>query len=264
MSRTTTCVCILSLVTLLGCAEEKASLLPDGGPRTPTAVADAGARSPTGGTGVDGGIDGGRRDSGRDPDDEDEDVSDEADDQGTDDADDEDVGRGDAGARAITPLVPAVEDGVLAAEHRCNEDARDGISPEVSWTPGPPGTKSYAVTLRVKDMPNPIGTVNPNNWTIFDIPADVTSLPSDIPRGAEITDPIPARQARSSQRLSPASYGYYGPCTLESRYELTVYALDVETLPDVPPEPNAADVEAAIEEHAIPNAVGSVSFSSAP
>ena len=225
-------------------------MLPDGGPLKPTAAADAG--SPMGKPALDAGIDGGRRDAGKR--DDDDDVSDEAEDEGTD-AD----GR-DGGVKSLIKVsIPGVEKGVLAPTFRCNEELTDGISPEISWTPGPVGTRSYAVTLRTLD----VGMVSSPNWTIFDIPADVTLLPEGIPLGAEITAPVAARQARNSQRGGTA-YGYRGPCGRESRYELTVYALDVETLPDIEPEPLAEDVEAAIEKHVLLTGVGSISFTSGP
>ena len=255
MSRTTTCLSILWLVTLMGCAEEKASLLPDGGPIKPATAADAGVGGPTGRPTLDGGLDAGRRDAGGR--DDDDDVSDEPEDEGTDAQRD----AGDDGLSTISVEVPAVDQGELPGEFRCNEDLRNGTSPEITWTPGPAGTKSYALTLRLEDPEIPSEN---NNWTIFDIPANVTSLPPGIPAGAQITEPISARQARNSQRLAPTSYGYYGPCSIEARYELTVYALDVEKLPGLPAQPSTAGVEAAIEMHTIPAGVGSTSFSSAP
>jgi len=264
MSQTATCVCILSLVTLLGCSEEKASQLPDGGPIK--AAVDAGAPRPSGQPTMDGGLDAGQRDASRGRDDEDDvkddEPSDDSDDEGDRDDDDADADAGPAQQGAIKLAVPGIDDdGMLSADYRCDDNElmgvlSGGISPEISWTPGPPGTKSYAVTIRA---------INANlfaHWTIFDIAADVTTLPAHIPLGTEITDPLFARQAKSHSR-SPATYGYFGPCgNGQKEFELSVHALDVAELPGLDPMPLFEDAEEAIDAHTIVST--STTFSSAP
>ena len=47
------------------------------------------------------------------------------------------------------------------------------INPQLSWTPGPEGTKSYAITIYDPDAPTGSGFWH---WILADIPADVTSL----------------------------------------------------------------------------------------
>jgi phosphatidylethanolamine-binding protein (PEBP) family uncharacterized protein len=256
MSQTTTCLCILSLVTLLGCSEEKASLLADGGPILP--AADAGRATPPTARPLDGGLDGGRRDAGRDRDDEGDEGNEDDENAEPEDEGDigPDAGRPTAGNGSMMRVsVPAIDErGILAAAYRCSNGQTGGVSPEISWTPGPPGTRSYAVTLRA------INWVQAANWTIFDIPADVTTLPENIPAGAEIEEPVRARQAYSQSR--PLSLGYFGPCGLEKQYELSVYALKVDALPGLEPEPSFEAVDTAIAANSIGNA--SESFSSAP
>ncbi|MBV8354247.1 MAG: YbhB/YbcL family Raf kinase inhibitor-like protein, partial [Candidatus Eremiobacteraeota bacterium] len=54
--------------------------------------------------------------------------------------------------------------------------AAQRISPQVSWTAGPPGTGSYAVTMFDTDAPTGTGFWH---WIVFNIPPSVTSLPLD-------------------------------------------------------------------------------------
>jgi Raf kinase inhibitor-like YbhB/YbcL family protein len=44
-------------------------------------------------------------------------------------------------------------------------------SPDIIWSAGPSGTKSYAVTIYDPDAPTTVGFVH---WIVFDIPAGTT------------------------------------------------------------------------------------------
>ncbi len=95
------------------------------------------------------------------------------------------------------------------------------VSPDLSWTPGPDGTQSYAVLCHDPDAPTGSGWWH---WVVTDIPADVTSIPlgGPVPEGA---------------REWPNDYGYRGwggcyppPGDPAHRYQFSVVAVNVPRL----------------------------------
>lgn len=94
------------------------------------------------------------------------------------------------------------------------------LSPQLSWTPGPEATKSYAVTCFDPDAPTGSGWWH---WVVTDIPATVTSLAEGAPL------PVGAR-------TWPTDYGYPGwggpwpPPGPAHHYVFTVIAVGVERL----------------------------------
>ena len=102
------------------------------------------------------------------------------------------------------------------------------ISPQLSWSGAPAGTRSYAVTVYDPDAPTPSGFWH---WAVVGIPASVTS----VARNAGTTDgaalPKGAVQLPNDARLP----GYLGAAPPKDhgphRYFIVVHALDVETLP---------------------------------
>jgi Raf kinase inhibitor-like YbhB/YbcL family protein len=133
----------------------------------------------------------------------------------------------------------------IAPMYRCPPNAN--ISPPLSWTPGPAGTKSYAVTL---------AHAASIHWQLWDIPEGTTSLPMDIAKAA--TPPTPPGSKQSTPGLENLNnFGYIGPCPKSaavSQYPFTVYALKVDAL-GLPPQTSPADVAKAIKANAIANAV---------
>jgi Raf kinase inhibitor-like YbhB/YbcL family protein len=123
----------------------------------------------------------------------------------------------------------------IPAVHGCEGE---DLSPQLSWPPAPPGTKSFALIMDDPDAPN--GTFR--HWAVYDIPADVTELPSG--------DAGNFRQAVND--FGRAGYG--GPCPPEGhgehRYRFKLYALDVDAL-TVQPDAKVSQVEEEAKRHQI-------------
>lgn len=133
---------------------------------------------------------------------------------------------GNGGTGTFTLSSPQLMDGgVFADEHTCALAGFNGsLSPELVWTPGPDGTKSYAitfidVTLASQEPPSDLGY----HWVIYDIPANVLSLPEGL------TDAGSVGAQQSGAYLGPCPN--FGTSGETHTYEFRIYALDTETLP---------------------------------
>lgn len=102
----------------------------------------------------------------------------------------------------------------------------ENISPELHWQGAPQGTRSFAVVMHDPDAPTGSGWWH---WVVFNIPADVTSLPEGAgdPKSGLIPEAI-------QSRTDFGSPGYGGACPPEGhgdhRYQFRVYALKVDQL----------------------------------
>ena len=137
------------------------------------------------------------------------------------------------------------------------------ISPRISWSKGPAGTKSYAVIVTDTDSPTIRDNMNKEGVTVaadmprrtffhmvlIDIPAGVTS----ISKGAESQARVPhgkqdpakvgvhgindfgIRVFPNNEQMKGGYFGYDGPCPpwndeRPHHYHFTVYALSVSSL----------------------------------
>jgi Raf kinase inhibitor-like YbhB/YbcL family protein len=93
-------------------------------------------------------------------------------------------------------------------------------SPQLSWTEGPEGTRSYAVTCWDPDAPTTVGF---SHWVRFDIPIECTALPEDV-------GSTPGTGTDGFSDWGESAYGGMAPPEGDSphHYQFTVYALDVE------------------------------------
>jgi Raf kinase inhibitor-like YbhB/YbcL family protein len=103
------------------------------------------------------------------------------------------------------------------------------ISPSLSWSGAPSGTKSFAVSIYDPDAPTGSGWWH---WVVYNIPPGVTSLPKGAGDMKKKLMPKGAIQSRTDF----GSAGYGGPCPPTGdkphRYQITVFAVDVDKLPD--------------------------------
>ncbi|MFM0207752.1 YbhB/YbcL family Raf kinase inhibitor-like protein [Paraburkholderia sediminicola] len=99
------------------------------------------------------------------------------------------------------------------------------ISPAISWSGEPAGTKSFLVTMYDRDAPTGSGFWH---WVVANLPASVHTL--SLGAGNEISR-LP--EGAMAVRNDTGNAGYLGPCPPEGerhRYVITVAALKVPDL----------------------------------
>lgn len=125
------------------------------------------------------------------------------------------------------------------------------VSPELSWTNAPRGTKSFVVTVYDPDAPTGSGWWH---WVVYDIPATSTGLAQGAGSGKDSL-PTGAVQGRTDY----GAPGFGGACPpvgdKPHRYVFTVYALKVAKL-EVPPDASPALIGFMTRA----NALGSATF----
>ena len=171
-----------------------------------------------------------------------------------------------------------------APDPRTHATLSTNVSPQLSWSDVPAGTKSFAIICHDPDVPgkgddvNQEGRIVPKSlarvdffhWVLVDLPAEVTSVAEGefsstvTPRGK----PGPAAPHGSKQGLNDYTgwfasdpemsgeyRGYDGPCPpwndeLPHRYMFTVFALDVAKLM-LGPSFGGVDALKAMKDHVL-------------
>jgi Raf kinase inhibitor-like YbhB/YbcL family protein len=119
------------------------------------------------------------------------------------------------------------------------------VSPELSWSNAPQGTKSFA--LIADDPDAPVGTWV--HWVLYDLAPATDHLPEGVNKVA--APPSGGHQGRNDFHKT----GYGGPCPPAGkphRYFFKLYALD--TLLNLGPDRTKADVEKAMQGHILAHA----------
>jgi hypothetical protein len=96
------------------------------------------------------------------------------------------------------------------------------LSPQLSWSEVPPGTRSLAITCWDPDAPTTVGF---SHWVRFDIPASMTQLAQGT--GTQLGEWIDG-----FSDWGESHYGGMAPPKGDHphQYQFTIYALDVESL----------------------------------
>jgi len=147
---------------------------------------------------------------------------------------------------SLTLTSPAFQaGGGIPAHHTC--DGGD-VSPPLSWSGLPGGTRSLALIVDDPDAPDP---ARPQrvwaHWVLYNIPATTSGLPQDV-HADEL--PPDTREGLNDWKRT----GYGGPCPPigRHRYFHKLYALDT-VLPDLG-HPTKGELEKAMQGHVIEQA----------
>lgn len=153
------------------------------------------------------------------------------------------VGREGKGAAAATFRLKSSSfdpEKPIPAKYTC--EGAD-VSPPLSWSSLPPGTKSLALIVDDPDAPDPRAPTRTwVHWVVYGISPTVTALP----------EAVDAKQFALHEGLNDwKTRGYRGPCPPvgRHRYFHKLYALDV-VLPDLDP-PDKTTLEQAMRGHVL-------------
>lgn len=119
---------------------------------------------------------------------------------------------------ALTITSSAFRDGAeIPARYTCDGS---NVSPPLSWSGAPPGTRSFALIVDDPDAPDPHAPRTVwVHWVVYNLPAEVTALPENVA-------PLPHGAAAGVNDFRKTTYG--GPCPPvgRHRYFFKLYALD--------------------------------------
>ena len=124
----------------------------------------------------------------------------------------------------------------------------EDVSPPLSWTDAPPGTKSFALIVEDPDAPDPEAPkMTWVHWVLYNLPPETRGLEEGVP-----VDRLPAGTLEGRNDWKRTGYG--GPCPPigRHRYFHKLYALD-RVLPDLG-TPTKAELEAAMRGHVLEQA----------
>jgi Raf kinase inhibitor-like YbhB/YbcL family protein len=131
----------------------------------------------------------------------------------------------------------AFEDGAsIPAQYTC--DGAD-VSPPLTWSGVPAGTRSFALICDDPDAPGKTWV----HWVAYCIPGELQSLPEGLPKIPMLRQHGSIEQGTNDFR----AIGYGGPCPPSGkphRYYFKLYAL--KSPPELPAGSSKADLERAM------------------
>lgn len=108
----------------------------------------------------------------------------------------------------------------------------EDVSPPLSWTDLPEGTRELALVCDDPDAPSAEPWVH---WVLYKIPPEADGLPEGLPRTGRLKNPPGALQGKNSWP-SGETIGYRGPMPPpghgEHHYVFTLFALEVKLVAD--------------------------------
>jgi Raf kinase inhibitor-like YbhB/YbcL family protein len=164
------------------------------------------------------------------------------------------LGAGAADAQGMSLTSADLDEGAtISNEQVLNGYGCNGgnLSPALSWSGAPPGTRSFAVSMYDPDAPTGSGWWH---WMVFNIPSGTTSLPKGAGDVKKQLTPKGAIQSRNDFGTD----GYGGPCPPAGdkphHYQITVFAVDVEKLPGAKNKAASALVSSDLRSHSLAKA----------
>jgi Raf kinase inhibitor-like YbhB/YbcL family protein len=137
----------------------------------------------------------------------------------------------------------------------------DNMSPALTWTDPPEGTKSFA--LMVHDPDAQTGGAGIWHWVVVDIPATARALEAGAGTADGARLPAGSRQIANDYIGMTGSPGWGGPCPPKGKpahsYNFTLYALKVDKL-ELPPAASASQAGFFVNLNALDKARLSISF----
>jgi Raf kinase inhibitor-like YbhB/YbcL family protein len=138
------------------------------------------------------------------------------------------------------------QNAAIPRKHTC--DGED-LSPALTWSGAPAGTRSFALVMDDPDAPP--GTWV--HWVLYDLPADVAGLPEGVPRKERLENGAAHGQCWGVSSFSRV--GYHGPCPPPGsphHYHFRLYALDKPL--GLAPRATTREISKAMEGHVLADA----------
>jgi Raf kinase inhibitor-like YbhB/YbcL family protein len=129
----------------------------------------------------------------------------------------------------------------------------EGLSPAISWTNAPTGTRSFFLNMHDMDLARNKTTDDQAHWVVWNIPATATGLPEGVPKGPKLANGAFQISATGQMYRGPGA-GANGP---KHHYMFELYALDttIDVMPTADAFETRANVMKAIQGHILAKAL---------